>query len=372
MSWSTKDFRRDLATLNSRFKLTDDNDEKEALINEMMFLYQTITERAFSKSTVLVDVPNVGTVEVPDYDEIEEQKLTCNIMAIPRFRLIYPHLNVFKNKLKLLDGIEGIALPESTVKLSNKDVVELVDEFYKSTTKEIYDYYKKYDKNFIRFDPKKDVDDGSIYSFPILNKKYIEVGTMGDKRKMLHTLSHECGHAVGDFINPERATNDDFFDEIESIFFELIGDEFFGKELNNDIFKDYQRETMYGYYVTTKDTLSYKSVLTKVFAKINGKNKPLELVDDYLNEDGNDDIDIENSVKYIFSYIIALELYDIYRQDKELAIHLLKKLVATSQDKTEYQKIVETVTPNKTLVKTRDKLFTKEYMKANKKEDSKS
>ncbi len=370
MSWSINDFRKDLVVLKRWFALTDNYQEKEALINEMMALYQHIAEIEMSKGHIYLNVPEVGIVEAPSEDQIEEDELTCNMILIPRFKLIYPHLGVFKNKLKLLDGINGVVIPEKNTHLKKKDVIELVDEFYKSTTKEIYDHYKKFNKNFIKFDSRKDVDDGSIYSFPILNKKYIEIGTKGDKRKMLHTLAHECGHAVGDFINPERVMNDDFFDEIESLFFELIGEDFFSKELNDDVFKDYQRSTMYGFYRNTKDTLDFKNAVSKVFNNMNSNNKPLDLLDEYLDKDNVEDIDIEGNVKYIFSYIIALELYDVYRQDKEKAIHLLKRLINTNEDKTEYQKIVETVTPNKSLVKTRDRFFTKEYMNANKKEDS--
>ena len=370
MSWNIKDFRTDLTVLKRWFDLTDDYQEKEALINEMMALYQHIAEIEFSKNHVFIKVPDVGIVEAPSDDQLEEDELTCNMILIPRFKLVYPHLNVFKNKLKLLDSLDGVKVPEKDIKLNNNDVIELVDEFYKSTTKEIYDHYKKFDKFFIRFNKKKDVDDGSIYSFPILNKKYIEIGTRGDKRKMLHTLAHECGHAVGDFINPERVMNDDFFDEIESLFFELIGEDFFGKELNDDVFRDYQRSTMYGFYQNSKDTLLLKNIVSKVFTNMNSKNKPLDLLDDYLDGQELDDVDIEGNVKYVFSYIIALELYDTYRQDKEKAIYLLKKLINTSENKTEYEKIVETVTPNKTLVKTRDKFFTKDYINSNKKEDS--
>ena len=370
MSWSIKDFRRDLVVLKRWLEVTDDYQEKDALINEMMALYQHIAEMELSKSHIYLNVPTVGIIEAPSEDQIEEEELTCNMILIPKFKLVYPHLGVFKNKLRVLDGINGVVVPEKNTNLKKSDVIELVDEFYKSITKEIYNHYKKFNKNFIKFDPRKDVDDGSIYSFPILNKKYIEVGTKGDKRKMLHTLAHECGHAVGDFINPERVMNDDFFDEIESLFFELIGEDFFSKELNDNAFKDYQRSTMYGFYQNTKDTLSYKNAISKVFNNMGGNKKPLDLLDEYLDRDGVEDVDIEGNVKYIFSYIIALELYETYRQDKEQAIYLLKKLIKTDENKTEYQKIVETVTPNKSLIKVRDRFFTKEYMKANKKEDS--
>ncbi len=215
MSWSIKDFRKDLVILKRWFKLTDDYGEKDALINEMMALYQHIAEMELSKDHVYLNVPNVGIVEAPSDNQLEEDELISNMILIPSFKIVYPHLNVFKNKLKLLDSLPGVNVPEKDIKLNKNDVVELVDEFYKSTTKEIYNHYKKFDKSFIKFNNRKDVDDGSIYSFPILKKKYVEIGTRGDKRKMLHTLAHECGHAVGDFINPKRVMNDDFFDELK-------------------------------------------------------------------------------------------------------------------------------------------------------------
>ena len=46
---------------------------------------------------------------------------------------------------------------------------------------------------------------------------------------------------------------------------------------------------------------------------------------------------------YVIGYIAAIELFEIYKQDKDLAFNLLKRIVSEDDTKTEYQRIVENV-----------------------------
>lgn len=42
---------------------------------------------------------------------------------------------------------------------------------------------------------------------------------------------------------------------------------------------------------------------------------------------------IDIDVKYLFSYIVAVELYEVYRKDKELAFHLLDTIIRADNEK---------------------------------------
>ena len=59
----------------------------------------------------------------------------------------------------------------------------------------------------------------------------------------------------------------------------------------------------------------------------------------------------EDDIKYLFCYIIAIELYEAYKKDKNTAIEMLKEILTRNEKETEYQNITRIVTPNKSLIK---------------------
>jgi hypothetical protein len=57
-------------------------------------------------------------------------------------------------------------------------------------------------------------------------------------------------------------------------------------------------------------------------------------------------VDVDDKMKYLFSYLVALELYELYKEDKDLALYKLKEIVRPNSRKSEYQRITENIELN--------------------------
>jgi len=348
--WDSKDLRRDLMLLKRKLKEETDFTKKE-------FLYDALCSL---KKIIINEESEVEQLNLENLAEV------CDI--VPAFDRYYPYFEKFRSKLYRsysLNSLEEIEkdVPrgeEEKIKLSNDDINELINEFFKSTNREFYDTYTKLYKDRysrIRFSDKS-LSSYMLFS-PYVNKAYVEIGEQEDVEKLV-SLAHEEGHSVASLMNPERYISEDFFfREIEAIFFDMLASQYFGKELNASNFYKKMNDNLESYYFEAEDILDYKRLAEVCFSQGNPSEDDLVLTDRNLQDTLEDllynDCSIANQVKYGFSYIVAIELFELYQKDKEEALGRLKQII-TSKNPLEHQTIIETVTPNKSLIKYKNRI----------------
>ena len=368
--WDSKTLRKDLKTLEDLLKQEQNPVVRERIVEYIGEIKTTIID----EETPLQDT-SVETKSSVD-NLIEVCKLT------PYYELYYPFLEEFKNRLReFFSQYETKLIREKkeTSSLSKEDIIELVHELFKSTNKEFYEAYSrlyKERKKHIRFKEAKtkalaqDPCIGGTIFLPGLNKPYVHVDNFNPtKRKTdaLLTLTHEEGHAVASLLNTDRYfSNHSFFKEIESTFFELIGNDFYGKTLKDKSFARTALGYLEGSYYEAYHAVNKKLLADKLFAmgipldeNIRIKDKALETIYmDVLEDDGlSQDNIVENEIKYSFSHLVAIELFELYKEDKDLALHLLKTIIERGKEKSEYKSITSIITPGKSLIKYKDGLI---------------
>jgi hypothetical protein len=264
-------------------------------------------------------------------------------------RRYYEFINIFdeiiNNNDELLntcfDKYIGIKKIDSYM-IPDKKCVSMVNDVFMNLDEKFTKIYKNFYKNIdtsIKFSKKldtidEDVSDGFNIFISILNKHYILVRDELGIRKAIN-LAHECGHVLGIDYIPENYYNtvNNFFNEIPSLFFELIFEyesankyDFFGTSLFNI-------EKLYFLKDSTDKILLHDCLIDEW--KNNDyevDNKLLNILNKKYEINRNDFYDLVKSLicdngKYIIGYMVALNLFHIYKQDKNEAFKLLRTLL---------------------------------------------
>lgn len=345
--WSTKTLRNDVKLLERMYKEEINPRIKEeiaACINE-------------AKAYIFEE-------EVEDKDKIDDLDALCR--AIPIFQEYYPYISEYRKKLQSYVDKEyekETEMSENTQeknrKLSKDDVMDLVNELYKSIGGEIYQQFSKIFKN--RFNNtrfQKQVERPSMIFIPGLNKPYMTLMSPEDDtyRTVLLSATHELAHGTASLINPRRYYGEEYyFNEIETFFFELVAQDYFACELNDKGFYDDAKCILLSQTDISEDILWTKKIADKRYKLGNpSKEKLLEkLTNKVLKSLIEGDIysEPDDDIKYLFSYIVAIELYEVYKVDKYLALEMLNSIIDKKENESELESIRKIVTPNKSLIK---------------------
>jgi len=347
--WDSRDLRKDLKEIEKMYKKESDPKEKEALAYYIWHTKIIINEQ-----------------EIKSCDN-DSGKLYIDYLSriVPLFELYYPYISRYENIISKVLPSDNVNVNESAKKLSKDMVIELVHELFKSTNSDIYNKFLKiYERKnkAVRF-IKDDAIEGSTIFVPGVNKPYITLGENHPSyRSILLATTHEFAHGVMALINPNRyVSNDYFYLEIETSFFELIANDFFSEQLNDRKFYDDERIRMETECYIASDILEYKSLVDYRFRLGNPNIENfLEMVHDSYQKQmiiSIPELSLDTDIKYLFSYIVAIELYEVYRKDKNLAFEMLNEIVAEKENKSEYANITSVVTPGKSLVKFRNRII---------------
>ena len=343
MGWTSKDLREDLKELKRMYRQENDNDRKEEILSAI--------------HTVMFNICDIEMGE-GSYADISDSMLLFS--SVPKFTMYYPKIYEFLNLLNRTDYdvLDNVQYETDKEEIKKEDLFNMLRDFYKSVGKEVFGYYEQLDKvrdKMVNLEYEMDATEGLTYNVPVLNKRYIAVGSFGDRRDTLSTLTHEYGHSIATIINPKRYSNDDFFIEIESLFFELIGLDYYYSINHDNFYADCMRDKITTYYWNANNVTAMKRVSDKTFENMEGELSSKKLCKRYLREEGFDTkqltIDVDDKMKYLFSYIVAVELFETYKEDKDLAIHLLKQIINRDNNISEYNSIFETVEPVKSMNK---------------------
>ncbi len=239
---------------------------------------------------------------------------------------LYPAIDKFVQIKKSASNKVKIQKPKE-IKLSYDDIMELVHLFYKQIP----------DKNLYRqfltvFDSRKDVvkfekmDDygGMTYYIPILKKNYILIKQDRNNRYMLAVAVHEFAHAIASRVCSNRFLNTNLrFDETDALFFEMLSETFFAKELNNNGFIINQYSSINSRYAEAKALIDDLHRVNKL------ADKGILTTDDWY-EKHPDKPFFENTsenIKYVTSFLYAIELLELYKKDKDKGLFVLNSLL---------------------------------------------
>lgn len=272
----------------------------------------------------------------------------------------------FANISELFDASRLFGMPRARKRFFNKDDIRYCIKDYstsfqrekllqnysliKSDNK--YDYTMKFKNNKISTDnmlkyvsdlfisiggDKKDID--KIYNpnnHFLFFRKYINTAYFLNYKKdgyitlknnndilSLLRLAHETGHYYEFCLNNKSFNNNDKltnYDEIVSIFFEhLMIDILFDKKIINEKEKDL---LLFDLFALNFDMDNfYKAFSSSFYVDSEMFNKvPL-----YINQ-------FDLYINYGYSYLIALELYYLYKENKEDAINKLNKILLNNNE----------------------------------------
>lgn len=278
------------------------------------------------------------------YDEEEEEKLKLleaydgvkeNLGDIP---FLWQDFKDFRDFTK--NGINTFITIKNCT-LSKDDLLDLTHDFYRSLDHYFYGhfmktFYRRRDHIVFRSLQGKSPYKGETINIPSLKESFIEVKrdyTIDD----VFTTIHEYGHATSSAINPIHSLYPKIlFSEVDAIFFELICADYLEILFKNGeptLNKFSRHDTM----CWTADELAIKIRLMEYERKLKHNfttNKALktgakiacgvhpEEIEDILQDTKS----IGNEI-YLTSYMLALELYKIFREDKEKALYYLRKFI---------------------------------------------
>ena len=234
----------------------------------------------------------------------------------------------------------------TTTTLTVDEAIEGTRAFYSGFDRGINERFKKifaYRDKFLFTIPKKQRNvfldkkgnTGDSYFVSGLDKTFILVRDC-ENEETFTSLVHEYGHAIKNDYVPRYVTVDggqNFFYEVESIFPEIcasydnpLG---FGDGVVAASFFD-----RFQTYFDMADDLNSHRKISQLYAK-----KRYRVSDDFKKEledyaeltkfglDSSLDCEIDGDGVYVLSYIVALELFHIYKQDKKEALRIFKEIL---------------------------------------------
>lgn len=236
---------------------------------------------------------------------------------------------------------KSIDYPElKTCDLSKSDILELTHDFYKSLNEFFFHNFmthfsKRRDHIVFRNNDSSLPFRGHTICLPSLSEAFIEINRDHTIDDVLTTV-HEYSHATSSTINPKHMLYPKLmFSEIDTIFMELIAADYL-----EALFKNGQatlnKASRHDEICYTAENLDLIIKLIELEKRIpNGytSNKVLksiakkrlninpELVEDLLQDPER------NGEVYLTCYMFVVELYNMYKNDREKALYYLKQII---------------------------------------------
>lgn len=226
------------------------------------------------------------------------------------------------------------------IKTSPTGIVDMSNSFFQNFKGKFYGTYSEIAKKFpthLQFRKLSNNYDSCGNTHIVRHTKmvYIDIGKNNTLQDYISHI-HESSHAISALLNPEIMWdyNKYCFNEVDSLFFEMIGIDYVGTRINReddalaikrDTFIDYLYCAMLVcvkldmYNTLNRDDLSNKKKVKCFYKK--------ELDNDKVAVNNICTTYIHEMWHYVISYLTAVELYYIYMKDEEKALDLLYKII---------------------------------------------
>ena len=281
-------------------------------------------------------------MDIEDPEKDDTQKLLENYKftkeQINKYKYIFEDIKEFHN---LVGTPITPTPPLKTISLSKKDILDLTHDFYKEALDKYFfhNFLKHFRKRYTNIKFERDTDNsqnmGETINILSLEEAFITVLRNNDIEDVLTTI-HEYEHATSLSINPKHVVTPNYtFCELDTLFMEMIASDYLEKIFKNGE-ASLSKASRHEIHCCTADLLTTKYDLVKAeeyfYRGGYTSNKMLkESAKKYckLSSEEVDDIIQEGSLSYDYSisYIFAVELYKMYKEDKEKALNYLRKLI---------------------------------------------
>lgn len=247
-------------------------------------------------------------------------------------------IDEISTKIENSDKDVGYELLHTGATLSHSKMLSLVDKFYSEFDSELYqvfsDVYKDRFHN-VRFltnaENNNEKSNGNTLFIDGVKANFISICDINPLENYGCAV-HEYGHSIQNMINPKVAYSEreDFFLEVASIFPELVAI----YETEGIFDEDAIAYYLYTSVVTNLDFAEFLTLHTPLVNTWAGHKYVMS--SKFFEEiEENYEIDetcfektmattIEDDGVYVLSFIVALELFHIYKQDKKKALELFK------------------------------------------------
>lgn len=221
---------------------------------------------------------------------------------------------------------------------SKDTILTITHDFYKSFDKELFsvfsDVFKKRYSNVVFEDSKDENIEAITFGIPYLKEVYIMI-RHAKGLVPIYSSVHEYAHAIAFLMHTENLlpTGKSFLAEVYSQFFELVLSDYLSKNKKLNHVYDYSYDA-FGEFINMAVDVNEMINLDKLYREIGfTKNKDFKLAaldkfdyeKDYVDQITSNCL--EGEVPYLYGYLVAVELYELYKFDKDKAIYVLKKLM---------------------------------------------
>ena len=264
------------------------------------------------------------------------QTIKTNLQSL---KFLWPDYNEF------YEETINTQLPDLEIKkcsLSKDDLLTLTHDFYKSLNRYFFGNFMKnfrVRRNHIKFVNEIE-NDAEGFTTPIRTTKeaYIKICRLNTIEDYMSVV-HEYGHAITLQINPYHLAYDKrYFIETTSIFMELLASDYYQSQTNNndasinkinnhiEFIDDAKKIKMILSLMEEEKNLEQKFSSTKEMRKHLNRNL---FTDDCFNKSFNSASNPDE--EFLSSYIIAIELYMLYKEDKDKALDTLKRIILLNE-----------------------------------------
>lgn len=247
-----------------------------------------------------------------------------------------PQINSFEEKLSDIVDENGFGvIPRATI--NNDRTMSLTEQFYRNFSSSLYPTFKHaYDQRHssIRFLKMDGVATADSAYFDIIDRYFINSSKTNDISKLYNNI-HEFGHVISYLVNPRAIylTKMPFYTEVASMFPEIVAryENIGNYDTAQLAFDEYAQLAS---LVGTSIALSFHTPFVNLWKEHNSEideqffkeadkyyDCDKDMVDDYLDTHITDDGD------YVISYLTVLELFHLYKRDKEKALKIYEEIL---------------------------------------------
>ena len=313
-------------------------------LEKLYSLRQTCNSEDIGKIEDTIEILESLIYGVSDYVEAADGDFLGRVeLERDRLSLIRPYIDIIE-PLSRRKGIAGTSKNYGVRRLSEEELLEIVQSFLGSALdnesyKKLRKVFKKSSK-YVHMSRIGEIDgDGDAIYLPYFDELFVRIKRF-DTITDLGSLGHEFGHGLQDFTNFSRQLyNEKFmFGEIVSTFFEFLLKDYL-KSIRE--FKTATIDNEILYY--DRRILRTKQIITmnEMFDKWEGlKCSSVPAVKKAMNSDlrkcnlegiKNIDevLDLRPSIytPYVFGYMIAMEIFLVYTEDKNRGLDLLRRVM---------------------------------------------
>jgi len=294
--------------------------EKAKTQEEKMALYKTIKSYQEFISTFhkCYKKPSFSSVAIADRNFFEK-----SIQTIPI--LLDANNYIVSNGIDLRAEASNIIVPKEKIITATNDFYNYIGGIYL----EKYNEYYQTGAIYIKFSKAtNNTWGGDILRPEGVNEAFLNLYLFNGTYDIASSV-HEHGHAIGASINETHLKNP-FVNEVESIFFELLCLDIIDK--NEYDFDEIKRakETSISVYHGFLNSIDSKYMTT--LSGISDRKRALEIIREKYELDA-DYIDgellypLNNLVNYATSYLVAIELFLLYKRNRYAALNILEQII---------------------------------------------